>query len=382
MRFQRMSRKFSRIYQEAKQKDKRIPIDFKTDRFVLFSDHHKGDSSPSDDFHKNADLYKAALSYYHKKEYSLIVLGDNEELWENRYDEILRHYREIIQEEIEMAPETPSNKKIRIWGNHDKEVTLRQFWKSLRSKKDNNLENVEYREGLCLGEDIFLIHGHQGRFFEDRAWRISRWAVHFVWKTVQKLFHIGVDGPVENFRIRDDLERRYYDWAKKNKILLICGHTHRAIFGSTTHFDRLRADLHRLEDALARSSPDEKKGIESAIHERKAEAEKILASRSGKIPETFERDGSRPVPCYFNSGCCGYTNGITCIEIDKNAVRLIKWRRQDKKRLIFVENDIRHLLRYIKRGRPIDAFLAPDLYFEPPAGKVTDFDHAKDLEGS
>jgi UDP-2,3-diacylglucosamine pyrophosphatase LpxH len=356
-----MSRKFNRIYKDAKKQENRIPINLETDRFVLFSDHHKGDATPADDFRKNAELYNIALSFYKEKGYSLIVLGDNEELWENQYEQILHQYRKTIQQEIEMAPETPDKKKIRIWGNHDKEVTLRRFKKRSQKWKDNVLENVEHREGLCLGEEIFLIHGHQGRFFEDQAWKLSRLAVQFVWKTVQKLLHIGVDGPAENFRIRDDLELNYYRWAKKNKVLLICGHTHRAIFGSMTHFDRLQIDIRGLEKASERASWEKKQSIEQEVHDKRTKIENILLLRLGKTPKSFERRGNWPIPCYFNDGCCGYTNGMTCIEIDKNIIRLIKWQRQGKKRLILVEKSIQLLFQYIKNGRPIDKNFEPDL---------------------
>jgi len=80
---QRMSRKFNRIYKNARKPGNKIPIDFEKDSFVFFSDHHKGDASPADDFKKNTELYTSALSFYKKERYSLIVLGDNEELWEN-----------------------------------------------------------------------------------------------------------------------------------------------------------------------------------------------------------------------------------------------------------------------------------------------------------
>lgn len=356
-----MTRKFNRIYEEAKKPENTIPIDFEKDRFVLFSDHHKGDAGAADDFRKNAELYTTALAYYKNEAYSLIVLGDNEELWENRYEKILDHYRNTIRREIEMALETPDQKRIRIWGNHDKEVTLRGFKKRSQNRKDDILANVAHREGLCFGEDIFLIHGHQGRFFEDQAWRLSRFAVKLIWKTVQKLLHIGRDGPAENFKIRDNLELNYYSWAKRNKVLLICGHTHRAIFGSMTHFDRLQIDILRLEKASKTAAQGKKEIINRTIYEKKAEIEKILAKRQGKTPKSFERGGNRPVPCYFNDGCCGYTNGITCIEIDKKIIRLIKWQRQDSKRLVFGEKDIQTLLRYIKGGRAIDKDLEPDL---------------------
>jgi UDP-2,3-diacylglucosamine pyrophosphatase LpxH len=357
----RMVRKFDRIFQNARKPENRIPIDFQKDRFVFFSDHHKGDASPADDFHKNKELYSLALSFYEKEGYTLIVLGDNEELWENSYERILAHYRETIQKEIALAPENPDKMKIRIWGNHDKELTLSRFKKRRQKGKDHILENVEHREAVCLGENIFLIHGHQGRFFEDQAWKLSRLAVHFIWKTVQKLLRIGVDGPAENFRIRDGLELNYYRWAKKNKILLICGHTHRAIFESMTHFDRLQIHIRRLEKASGQASRGEKEAIQEQIREKKSEIEKILVRRQGKMPESFEPGNSRPVPCYFNDGCCGYTNGVTCIEIDRNIMRLIKWQRQDKKRQILEQRDIPLILRYIGEGLAVDRNFEPDL---------------------
>jgi UDP-2,3-diacylglucosamine pyrophosphatase LpxH len=349
-----MARKFNRIYKNARKPENKIPINLEWDRFVFFSDHHKGDASPADDFKKNTELYISALDFYKNEGYSLIVLGDNEELWENRYEHILTHYCQTIQKEIAIAPETQDKKKIRIWGNHDKEVTLRRFTKRSQKWKDNILEHVEHREGICLGEDIFLIHGHQGRFFEDQAWTLSRLAVQFIWKTVQKLLHIGVDGPAENFRIRDDLELNYYWWAKQKRILLICGHTHRAIFGSMTHFDRLQIDIRRLEKSAEQATQEEKKAIAQQIKQKKDEIKKILDQRSGKMPKSFEPGNNRPVPCYFNDGCCGYTNGITCIELDKNIMRLIKWERQDKKRRVLEEGDIHLLLECTKQGRAVD----------------------------
>ncbi len=356
---QRMSKRFDRIYNDAKKKENMIPINFQTDRFVLFSDHHKGDASPADDFIKNASLYSTALSYYKKEGFALIVLGDNEELWENRYEQILPHYEKIIQQEIDMALESSTKRKIRIWGNHDKEVSLRRFKKRSRTWKNNILENVEYREGLCLGENIFLIHGHQGRFFEDKAWRLSRWAVQFIWKTIQKIFNIGVDGPAENFKIRDDLELNYYRWAKEKKVLLICGHTHRAIFGSMTHFDHLQLELNRLNKSLDLARPEERKISRSRADKIRGEIDEIMTERKGRPPKSFESDNTKPIPCYFNDGCCGYTNGITCIEIDKDTTRLIKWERQGNQRTILAQKEIRLLLRYIKEGRPTDKNLEP-----------------------
>lgn len=306
----RMRRRFDRIRKDAQKPSNLIPLNLEENRFVLFSDHHKGDASAADDFKKNASLYDHALDTYGKEGYRLIVLGDNEELWENRFDEVLAHYRKIIEKEIAMALEAPDGRKIRIWGNHDKEVSLRRFKKFCPAHGIKILDTVDYREGLFLGENIFLIHGHQGRFFEDRAWRISRWAVQVVWKTFQRIFNIGIDGPAENIKIRGDVERQYYQWGKTNRFLLICGHTHRAVFGSSAQSD---------------------------------------------WPLPFENPPAQPVPCYFNSGCCGYTNGITCIEIDRGIIRLVKWDRRQKKRHILDNAHVSAILEKIQNPlRPKD----------------------------
>jgi hypothetical protein len=356
-----INRKFTKIYREAQKPENTIPFRNKEDRYVLFSDHHKGDSSAADDFKKNASLYDRALSFYQKKGFKLIVLGDNEELWENHYDQILPHYQELIKKEIDMAAKNSKGEKIRIWGNHDKEVSLRRFRRYCHHRHIHILGDVRHCEGISLGENIFLIHGHQGRFFDDKAWRVSRWAVQFIWKSIQNLFHIGIDGPAENFRIRDDLEINYYRWAKINKVLLVCGHTHCAIFASLTHYDRLHMEVESLKRRLKESDVKNKSEIEEMLEKKRSQLREILKRRSGRPPKSFAQKPSFPVPCYFNDGCCGYTNGITCIEIEKDVIRLIKWQRRTRKRMVLVERSLSLLIAFIQEGRPIDKSLEPFL---------------------
>lgn len=343
-----MQKKFSRLYQAACLPENQIEIDLQQTSLVIFSDHHKGDSSGADDFKKNAALYASALNYYGKNKFKLIVLGDSEELWENSMEQVLEHYESLIRDEIALAIEGPNGKKIRIWGNHDKEVSLR--WFRWISKKQNSLglERINYRECLCLGPDIFLIHGHQGRFFEDKAWRLSRWVVHFIWKSIQMILHIGIDGPAENFELRESLERKYYRWAKAHKVLLICGHTHQAIFSALTHYDRLQLDLKRLESELGQAPPEQRSKLTSQIADKQQHVQEILWQSLGYTPKSFETPAENALPCYFNSGCCGYTNGITCLEIEKGEIRLIKWQRDTKQRRVLVQDDLQAILKAIK----------------------------------
>ena len=55
-------------------------------RFVVFSDAHRGDGTGADDFADNSLIYKCALDYYLAAGFTLIELGDAEELWEGRVD--------------------------------------------------------------------------------------------------------------------------------------------------------------------------------------------------------------------------------------------------------------------------------------------------------
>lgn len=360
-----MEKKFSCLYDRASRPEHRLSLDINQDRYVIFSDHHKGDGSGADDFKKNAPLYEAALSFYQEHGYQLIALGDNEEFWENSYRRVHSEYQALIAREISMAPIGKNQNRIRIWGNHDKEVSLCSFARTIRKLRILTLDSVDYRESLCLGQNIFLVHGHQGRFFEDKAWKISRWAVQLVWKTIQKILHIGIDGPAENFRLREDLERKYYNWAKAQKVLLVCGHTHQAIFGSLTHFDRLQISVAELEKRQKEAPPGEKDKIQQEIEQKEKIIAGILSQRMGIPPKSFEKQASRAVPCYFNSGCCGYTNGITCIEIDKGQIRLIKWQRENISREILAEENLKHIIQNVRAQKPFHVKSQPNIAHFP-----------------
>jgi hypothetical protein len=346
-----MQQKFSRLYRRALEPENRIPFTPQSDRIVLFSDHHKGDRSGADDFDKNSEVYGAALDFYAEEGFRLLVLGDSEELWENTYARVKRHYRGLIEREIELALCGPDHRKIRIWGNHDKELTLWRLRNRIAGDEGDPLHGADLRESVCLGPDIFLIHGHQGRFFEDKAWRVSRWANQFIWRSIQRLLRIGIDGPVENVTIREGLEMRYYRWAESQRVLLICGHTHRAVFASLTRYDRLDREVRDLRRTRAEAPPALQPELARQIRDREGDMARIRNRHGGKPPRSFARSAAAALPCYFNAGCCGYTNGITCIEIDRGEIRLVKWSRDPLGRTVLVRDDLAEILRRIKTGR-------------------------------
>ena len=72
--------RLTRAYQQAK----RIPFT-NSDKFILFSDCHRGDGSFADEFANNRNIYMHALSHYYKNDFQYIELGDGDELWENLF---------------------------------------------------------------------------------------------------------------------------------------------------------------------------------------------------------------------------------------------------------------------------------------------------------
>ena len=73
-----------------------LNVDFAKDKFIIFSDHHKGNKDEGDDFASNEKNYLAALDYYFSNKFNYINLGDSEDYGSiNRqklFQKICRHY--------------------------------------------------------------------------------------------------------------------------------------------------------------------------------------------------------------------------------------------------------------------------------------------------
>ena len=69
-----INRAFDSLLQKVNQQSKRPLHD--TDRYIIFSDHHKGARNEADDFRPCEHTYLAALDYYLAEGYTLIVLGE------------------------------------------------------------------------------------------------------------------------------------------------------------------------------------------------------------------------------------------------------------------------------------------------------------------
>jgi len=267
----------------------KITIDNDT-KLVIMSDCHRGIGNNSDNFLKNRNIFKAALNTYYKKGFTYIELGDGDDMWEvKNYDEIIKEYLDVFKL---LKKFYLSNRLIMIFGNHDKckesnEILKKYFYiyhNKITNQEENLLNGLTVQESLILNykkKDILLIHGHQGDFLNDNLWKFSRFLVRYIWKNLE---FIGIKDPTsaaKNNRVTKKTEKRLKKWSNKHNKIIIAGHTHRAIY-----------------------------------------------------PKAGES-------MYFNDGSCVHPDGITCIEIEKGYITLVRWLlkvREDN--TIFVEKEI------------------------------------------
>ena len=103
-----------RVYQEAQKSTVRLNL--QTDKWILFSDLHKGAKNRADDFRLNEMNYLTALDHYFEGGYNLCVMGDAEELWEEFPRTVIRHNSASFAAEKRFHDE---GRYMRLWGNHD-----------------------------------------------------------------------------------------------------------------------------------------------------------------------------------------------------------------------------------------------------------------------
>lgn len=301
-------------------------------KWIIFSDHHKGQMDGADDFKPCKAAYHAALSYYLAAGYTLILLGDVEEFWECFPKKVFKKYRDTFELEKKFADD---NRYIRFWGNHD------DFW-SWKGRVETGLKKKyigdhDIYEGMRFKIDfngkeiiLFLVHGHQGTLVSDRWKKISRIFVRLIIRNLQRLTRIRGARPVNNFSLRKSHEKAMYSWVeKKDGVIMIDGHTHRPVFAAEVHENDILSQLEVLEKKR-RTERDaaKKKLIDEEIYYKHAELEWVKTKSKGK-ESGFPRN---PKPCFFNSGCCCFSDGdISGIEIAEGEIRLVRWPDDDGK---------------------------------------------------
>ncbi len=276
----------SKFFKTAKQ----IPFDH-TSKIVIMSDVHRGDGSWADTFIKNKNSYYAALMYYNQKDFTYIELGDGDELWENKkISKIINIHSDVFQL---LSKYYEKGNLYFIFGNHDRikenktfiEKEYSEYVDERLKEKICLFKGLEVHEGLILryeptGDTIYLIHGHQVDFINDRLWRLAGFLVRNLWRPLELL---GVNDPTstaKNYKKKERVERSLSQWAQQEYKMVISGHTHRPIF------------------------PDV---------------------------------GTTP---YFNAGSCVHPYSITAIEIEEGFITLVKWSvRTRENRSLYVSKE-------------------------------------------
>ena len=308
--FEALSKLFALSLDLENKRSKLIQFSEK-DRFIIFSDQHKGAKNGSDDF-VGAELnYLAALNFYLTDNFHFINLGDCEELWENGIDKVWKYNQSSF--EIEKAF-LVRNAFTKVFGNHDLYWDNSPFAK-FKLKEIYGSDFPVY-EGVVLqtfinesAVQLFLAHGHQGDAQSDGNW-FSKFVVANIWGPIQNVFKINPNTPSTNNNAKTAHNKIMYEWAVQNQKILITGHTHQPVFESLTHLERLYL---KLEIAQNLHLVDEIESIQSQIKTRKQKGDSI------SISDNLQ-------PNYFNTGCCCFSDGdITGIEIADGKMRLVRW---------------------------------------------------------
>ena len=271
-------------------------------RFVFMSDQHRGDGSNADEFAKNKIIVTHALAHYLDEGFTLVELGDSEDLWE------FPHVRHIVRAHGivygKLREFHAAGRYLRLYGNHDAQLAdpryVRQNLTEAPSARTGELEpllpDLTVHEAVLLrvrgtGQEILVLHGHQGDFSNDQNWRVTMFTYRAFWRWLHAFGIHSPSSPILNIYKRHKVERHYVKWIHESDVALICGHTHRAKFPA------------------ADESP------------------------------------------YFNTGSCTFNSYVTCIEISGGQIALVRWR---------VESDVNgylHVVRWVLSGpRPLDVY--------------------------
>jgi len=219
-----------RAYKNAKI----VPIN-SASRIVLMSDCHRGYGGWADSFAVNQTTCFAALRHYERNGFSYIELGDGDELWENRrFSEISAVHSHVFWLLSQLYAD---GRLYMLYGNHDidkhrKPRLMDTYCNTADSCTRPLFPGMPVYESLILRStdgfgDIFLLHGHQADFLNDRLWRLARFFVRYFWRPLQI---IGMKAPTNGVittKRHLNAENLLNNWASRNRTLTVTGHTHR-----------------------------------------------------------------------------------------------------------------------------------------------------------
>jgi len=265
-------KKLTEAYENAK-----IEYFDENSKYVFLSDCHRGDGSHSDEFTKNQNTFIYAMEYYYKKGFKYVEVGDGDELWEHSK---ARHIKNAHYEVFEVIKRFhKDNRLIMLYGNHniylkDPEYVRKNYYTYYNSYTEETrefLKGLKPIEALLLknkksGQEILVVHGHQGDFSNDQIWFLTMLSLKYFWRYLHAFGVKNPASPVKNAHKRHKIERNVSKWINKNNKMVICGHTHR-----------------------------------------------------------FKYPKEKELP-YFNTGCCIYPTTVTAIELEKGIIKIVRWK--------------------------------------------------------
>ncbi len=316
-------KKLSALWNDSSIKE----IDTRGKRIVMFSDIHLGDGGRADDFRNNRMALGRALDFYLKENYIVILLGDIEEFWQFNSERVFNKYDSTIYKKFRAFKD---GFFYRVYGNHDSEWgTPRDPARAIAGESEVASEALKLRDKDGIAR-ILLVHGHQG----DRESDKHSWASRFVvrlYAFVEPFIKFDRLASATKCQIIKDYEKILYTWAKNSKVILICGHSHRAIFESISFIERLEKKVAQLEKEIQDTSQD-KELLEKKRKELKEFRKQIKDEKKKNRKITRVEAEGEILPCYFNTGSALYPSGVTAIEIDNDEMRLVQWSRENDKK--------------------------------------------------
>ena len=262
------------------------------DRFIVFSDTHRGDNSAADEFAHNQSIFSHALSYYEQHGFTYIEAGDGDEMWEHKR---FHHIREAHSDVYQQLASLHQKKRLYLlYGNHNMywrspasvRRNLHRFYDTYTDQEADLFPGIQVREALRLlhtetGRELLVVHGHQGDLMNDQLWRVSMIMFRYFWRFMHIVGFRNPASPAKSMHRRHKIERGFLKWIDQTGIPILCGHTHRP---------------------------------------------------------KFPANGDKP---YLNCGCCVHPRGITGIEIAEGEIALVDWRiRPDSAGVLSVSRQV------------------------------------------
>lgn len=140
--------------------------------------------------------------------------------------------------------------------------------------------DIPFYEGIILKDSLshkvlHLTHGHQAEILNSTLWKLTRFLVRFLWKPLEEFGVLDPTSAAKNYSVKEKTEKRLEEWAKEHQTTIISGHTHRSVL-----------DLNS--------------------------------------------------PHYCNAGSCVHPRCITCLELQKSSLILVKWSIETREDLSLV----------------------------------------------